>query len=386
MSARRTTEHAAEPQRLQKLMAAAGLTSRREAESWIEDGRVKLNRRPAKIGDSAKEGDELQVDERRFKVTEHSDDETEVLIYNKPEGEVTSRADTEGRRTVFDRLPEPKTGRWVAVGRLDINTSGLLLLTNDGELANKLMHPSSNIDREYACRVHGIASDEQLQTLRDGVTLDDGPAKFTDIVPGEITGTNQWFHVALMEGRNREVRRLWQTQGLEVSRLKRVRYGAVFMPKGLKRGHFEPMKLGDIRVMRQDIGMPAIPPGRLVLEAIDAPKPSRAPRRGKPGQSPRADRRPGKPGQKRSDSSARSGSPRRGEAKSARYKTAGEQPRKARQDNRPDGERAGNARPQGKPAPRRAGNSGDQRSAGNKGRKPNPWAKTARKSGRRSDS
>lgn len=266
MNARPATK-GPEPQRLQKLIAATGLTSRREAEEWVRDGRVRLNKRLAKIGDSATVGDVLTIDERRYQVIEQVDDDTEVLIYNKPEGEVTTRSDTEGRRTVFERLPPPHNGRWVAVGRLDINTSGLLLLTNDGELANKLMHPSSGIDREYACRVHGIATDEQLQTLRDGVELEDGPARFTDIVPGEINGSNQWFHVALMEGRNREVRRLWNSQGLEVSRLKRVRYGAVFMPKGMKRGHYEMMKLGDIRVLRQDIGMEPIPPGRLVLEA-----------------------------------------------------------------------------------------------------------------------
>ena len=161
-----------------------------------------------------------------------------MLLYNKPEGEVCTRSDPEGRKTVFDHLPRLTGERWVVVGRLDINTTGLLLFTNNGELANRLMHPSYQVDREYLVRVHGAVDDAMIKRLREGVLLEDGPAKFSDVVPGERVGSNGWYTVALMEGRNREVRRLWESQGVEVNRLKRVRFGPIFMPSYVRMGQW----------------------------------------------------------------------------------------------------------------------------------------------------
>jgi 23S rRNA pseudouridine2605 synthase len=193
------------------------------------------------------------------------------LIYNKPEGEVTSRADPEGRPTVFDRLPAVKGARWVAVGRLDINTTGLLILTTDGELANTMMHPSSQVDREYACRIRGRASDEQLELLKSGVELEDGPASFSDIQAAGGSGENHWYHVTIMEGRNREVRRLWESQGLTVSRLKRVRYGAAFLPRRLRMGHWSEITPREHEVLREDVGLPATA-ASLALDEIGPPR------------------------------------------------------------------------------------------------------------------
>jgi 23S rRNA pseudouridine2605 synthase len=161
-----------------------------------------------------------------------------VLLYNKPEGEVCTRSDPEGRKTVFDQLPRLTGERWVVVGRLDINTTGLLLFTNNGELANRLMHPSYQVDREYLVRVHGAVDDAMIKRLREGVLLEDGPAKFSDVVPGERVGSNGWYTVALVEGRNREVRRLWESQDVEVNRLKRVRFGPIFMPSYVRMGQW----------------------------------------------------------------------------------------------------------------------------------------------------
>lgn len=247
---------AAPPERLQKVMAAAGLGSRRALEKRIGNGDVWLNGEVASLGQSVSAGDSITFEQTQWRVVSKPV-QHRALIYNKPEGEVTSRSDPDGRPTVFDRLPTVRNARWVAVGRLDINTTGLLLLTTDGELANAMMHPSSNVDREYACRVRGQASAEQLQNLREGVELEDGPARFSDIQEAGGSGENQWFHVTIMEGRNREVRRLWESQGLTVGRLKRVRYGAAFLPKRLQMGKWSEISAKDIRVLREDIGLPS---------------------------------------------------------------------------------------------------------------------------------
>lgn len=227
------------PERIQKLLARAGAGSRREIEGWMEAGRLTVNGQPVAPGQKATVDDRFELDGRRLDVSGAAEVVRRVLIYNKPEGEVTTRKDPEGRPTVFDRLPRLKEHRWISIGRLDINTTGLVLFTTDGELANRLMHPSRQIDREYAVRVFGEVDDAMIERLMQGVLLDDGLAKFTDITPAGGSGMNRWFHVTLLEGRNREVRRLWESQGVKVSRLKRVRYGPIFLPSRLTLGKWE---------------------------------------------------------------------------------------------------------------------------------------------------
>lgn len=219
----------AEPVRLQKSLADAGLGSRREIEGWIVEGRLRVNGRIAKLGDKVVPEDKIRLDDREVKLRSPRDVPMRVIAFNKPEGELVTRRDPEGRRTVFSRLPRLKTGRWITIGRLDINTSGLLLFTDNGELANRLMHPSREVEREYAVRVLGGASPEVLHRLTHGVELEDGPARFEEIVESGGSGVNRWYHVVLREGRNREVRRLWEAAGCTVSRLMRVRYGNVIL-------------------------------------------------------------------------------------------------------------------------------------------------------------
>jgi 23S rRNA pseudouridine2605 synthase len=220
-------------ERLQKLLAGAGHGSRRAIEEWIRAGRVTVNDKVAALGDRATAADRICLDGRTLDLgaTRAS---TEVLLYHKPVGEVTTRNDPEGRPTVFERLPPPATGRWIVVGRLDVNTSGLLLFTNDGELAHRLMHPSSEIQREYRVRVRGTPSPAVLQRLKSGVVLEDGPASFDSIEPETTEGNHAWFRVTLHEGRNREVRRLFEHEGFEVSKLSRIRYGNVALPNDLR--------------------------------------------------------------------------------------------------------------------------------------------------------
>ncbi len=258
----------ADPERLQKVMASAGLGSRRALEKQIGGGHVRVNGEPAVLGQSAAPGDVVAFNQQRWLVVSKAIRQR-TLIYNKPEGEVTSRSDPEGRPTVFDRLPRLNYGRWVAIGRLDINTTGLLLLTTDGELAHTMMHPSSNVDREYACRIRGQASQEQIDLLLKGVELDDGPARFSDIQEAGGSGENHWYHVTIMEGRNREVRRLWESLGLTVSRLKRVRYGAAFLPKRLHMGRWSEITPREHEILREDSGLPPLH-NSLSLQALKA--------------------------------------------------------------------------------------------------------------------
>ena len=232
-------------EKLQKVLARAGQGSRREMENRIREGRVLVNGEVATLGDRVSTKDTITIDGYAIVPTEAGENRR-VIIYNKPEGEVCTRKDPEGRPTVFDKLPKLRGERWIAVGRLDINTSGLLLFTTDGELANRLMHPSTEIDREYLVRVMGEITEENLAVLKKGVILDDGVAKFTDIVDGGGEGINRWFYVCLMEGRNREVRRLWESQGVKVNRLKRVRFGPVFLPSKAKVGRWEEMEEADV--------------------------------------------------------------------------------------------------------------------------------------------
>ncbi|QUX92770.1 23S rRNA pseudouridine(2605) synthase RluB [Marinomonas sp. A3A] len=232
-------------EKLQKVLARAGQGSRREMETRIREGRVLVNGEVATLGDRVSVKDTITIDGYSIIATEAGENRR-VIIYNKPEGEVCTRKDPEGRPTVFDKLPKLRGERWIAVGRLDINTSGLLLFTTDGELANRLMHPSTEIDREYLVRVMGEVTEENIAALKKGVMMDDGLAKFTDIVDGGGEGINRWFYVCLMEGRNREVRRLWESQGVKVNRLKRVRFGPVFLPSKAKVGRWVEMEETDV--------------------------------------------------------------------------------------------------------------------------------------------
>lgn len=215
--------------RLHKALAEAGQGSRRRIEEWIAAGRVRVNGRVAKLGDRVLAGDKVTIDGRPVPLRREAFKRRRVIAYHKPEGEVVTRRDPEGRTTVFQHLPGLHDGRWIAIGRLDINTAGLLLLTNDGALANALMHPSRAVEREYAVRVHGPVAEDVLYRLTHGVRLEDGEARFEEIVASGGSGLNQWFHVVLCEGRNREVRRLWEAAGCTVSRLKRVRFGNVIL-------------------------------------------------------------------------------------------------------------------------------------------------------------
>jgi 23S rRNA pseudouridine2605 synthase len=247
-------------ERLHKVLANAGLGSRRMLEQRIQAGEVELNGTPATIGASVHAGDRVVLDGKQFIVATDNRDETELLVYHKPEGVVTTREDPEGRPTVFEQLPRLKGARWVAVGRLDINTTGLLLLTTDGELANALMHPKSGLEREYLCRVHGEVPDEIIEKLKAGVELEDGPARFDEIAVISRGGSHSWFRVVIREGRNREVRRLWDSQGFLVSRLKRIRYGSVELPRNLRRGDCEALGEEAVKELRKITGLGAPQP------------------------------------------------------------------------------------------------------------------------------
>lgn len=226
-------------EKLQKVLARAGMGSRREMERWISDSRVSVDGKIASLGDRVLPEQTLRVDGKILRHTATTP-RRRLLVYNKPEGELCTRSDPAGRPTIFENLPRLHRGRWITVGRLDFNTSGLLLLTNDGELANQLMHPSSEIEREYAVRVQGQVSKDMLLQLKQGVTLEDGPAKFDSIREAGGEGSNHWYHVTLKEGRNREVRRMWDAVGaVRVSRLTRVRFGPVELPRGLMQRHWE---------------------------------------------------------------------------------------------------------------------------------------------------
>ena len=230
-------------EKLQKVLATAGLGSRRELEKWISAGRVSVNGSVAKLGDRAEPEDRILVDGRPIKIV--TDDNPRVLMYSKPEGEVSTTSDPDGRPTVFDRLPRLGRGRWIAIGRLDINTSGLLLFTNHGELANRLMHPSYEVTREYMARIHGEVDEAMIRRLTEGVMLEDGVARFQSVKAQHARGAdeeggsrNRWFRVILAEGRTREVRRLWESQDVEVNRLKRISYGPIELPSIVRRADF----------------------------------------------------------------------------------------------------------------------------------------------------
>jgi len=240
-------------EKLQKVLARSGYGSRREMERWIDDERFSINGVKATLGDRVGRRDVVQLDGKEIELISEIDSPRRVLIYNKPMGEVSTRHDPEGRATVYDHLPPLKNGRWIAIGRLDINTSGLLIFTSDGDLANKMMHPSANIDREYAVRVLGNIDEDMISRLKEGVLLEDGMAKFTDVQYFDGDGANKWYHCVVMEGRNREVRRLWESQGIKVSRLKRVRYGSIFMPSDVKIGTWKELDLKDVKTLSKTL-------------------------------------------------------------------------------------------------------------------------------------
>ncbi len=244
-------------EKLQKVLARAGHGSRREMEAWIAAGRISIDGEIAKLGDRIEADAKVRIDGRAVSIKSSDDVVCRVLAYHKPEGEICSRKDPEGRQTVFDRLPKVRDSRWVAVGRLDINTSGLLLFTSDGELANRLMHPSNEVEREYAVRTFGEVPEAAVQRLRQGVMLEDGPANFNRIKSAGGEGINQWWHVTLAEGRNREVRRLWESQEVQVSRLIRIRYGMIELPKSLPRGGWVELPIEQVNYLRQLAGMEA---------------------------------------------------------------------------------------------------------------------------------
>ena len=246
--------------RLQKVLADRGLGSRREIEGWIGAGRVTVNGRPAVLGQRVARGDRVAVDGKPVRLHDAEPAAIRVVAYNKPEGEICSRRDPEGRPTVFAALPRRRDGRWIIVGRLDFNTTGLLLATDCGELANRLMHPGSAIEREYLVRVLGEVDAALLARLRSGVPLEDGIAAFDEIREHEGEGSNRWFSVVLREGRNREVRRLWESQGCKVSRLKRVRFGPVALGPRERRGTWRELDEAEVRALCACVGL--TPPAR----------------------------------------------------------------------------------------------------------------------------
>ena len=240
-------------ERIQKLIANAGYGSRRWAERLIEQGRISINNQEAKLGDKAVIADKVTIDGRLIDLSRYSEEETKVLILNKQAGVICSNKDEEGRQSVFEYLPE--NTRWVMVGRLDLNTSGLLLFTNNGDLANKLMHPSSEIDREYAVRVLGKVEEEHIKKLTNGIELEDGFAKFHRVTLGGGEGANRWYHVVVREGRKREVRRLWEALDFKVSRLIRTRFSDIRLPEKLRANQSEYLKPKQVQALLKSVNL-----------------------------------------------------------------------------------------------------------------------------------
>lgn len=245
-------------ERIQKALAQAGHGSRRQVEAWVQEGRINVNGKVATLGIHITEDDRVMLDGKQLRLKYKQELPLKVIIYHKPVGEICTRNDPEKRATIYDNLPKLRGGRWVSVGRLDVNTSGLLLLTTSGELANKLMHPSAGIEREYAVRVLGEVDRDMIKQMREGVELDDGKASFDTIRDAGGQGANHWYHVILKEGRKREVRRLWESQGITVSRLIRVRFGDITLPRGLAAGKLTDLDEVGLNKLLRSVDMPGI--------------------------------------------------------------------------------------------------------------------------------
>lgn len=327
-------------EKLQKVLARMGFGARREMEDWIIAGRIHVNGVVAQLGARVGPADEIMVDNAALPSWRREETRRRVLVYHKPAGEVTTRHDPEGRPTIFDRLPRLRQGRWITVGRLDLNTDGLLLLTTDGELANALMHPSREVEREYAVRILGRPSEDDLKRLQTEVMLEDGPAHFDSIEPAGGDGANTWYHVILREGRNREVRRLWEAVGLRVSRLIRIRYGPISLPRMLRSGDWEYLEPEDINTLLVAANLP--PEEIPVAQGQAASHRRESPRGREERAAPRADhgsdrsRRVGQDRPRRAGSadgeSAFGSRPRRDDAKPARFLSA---PRPSDREDRP---------------------------------------------------
>ena len=275
-------------ERIHKVLARAGLGSRRAVERLLADGAIRVNGEVAAVGTALDRNDRVQVQGRYYRVVTRPAGRARWLRYHKPEGQVSTRSDPEGRPTVFDPLPRLREagGRWVSLGRLDVNTSGLMLFTDDGALANALTHPSAGIEREYAVRVRGPLDDETLERLTTGVLLDDGEAKFDRIMDAGGQGANHWYHVILHEGRRNEVRRIWEAVGCQVARLTRVRFGPITLPRHIRPGRFEDLPAEDVRAL-QDLAGVGAGSGELALEPESSrgKRAARARGKGKPRKS-----------------------------------------------------------------------------------------------------
>jgi 23S rRNA pseudouridine2605 synthase len=242
-------------ERLQKWLAGQGLGSRRQMESWIADGRITVDGKPAVLGQKVSGRERIKVDGRLLRVSPNQAPRAKTIMYHKPAGEICTRSDPQGRTTVFDNLPHLSRGRWISVGRLDFQTSGLLLFTTDGELANRLMHPSSELIREYSVRVLGEIEAAALKKLRRGIELEDGPARFETLEFAGGEAQNRWYQVSVTGGRNRIVRRLFEAVGHRVSRLIRIRFGPINLPRPLPAGKNRPLSPGEISALYAAVGL-----------------------------------------------------------------------------------------------------------------------------------